>query len=214
MSRDMSTCHAILSTIWSMEKRARGRPRTVPPDQKREAVRKRQQERRQRLAEAGGRSITLAVPGDLLTALDGEAKQRGITRSELLIECARTQIDGSEPASEGGAADPGSRIPGSQPRTPEPEVQINRSGPRVPHRWQLLAALGLGAVLGSWDRPEGRGGGARSTTKLRALGLSLYQCALAEQGRVRVPGRALRILGSKLVGLKSVRTDAGGKRSR
>lgn len=156
-----------------MEKRPRGRPRTTTPDQKREAARERQQERRRRLAENGGRSITLAVPGDLLAALDAEAKQRGISKSEVLLETVRVQIHGSETAAAGDGADPGPRILGSRTESAVSLPQIHGSGtpsagsepvpdsetteirgsqPRPPrYRGRaLLLAAAVGAILGSW----------------------------------------------------------------
>lgn len=144
--------------IWTMEKRSRGRPRTTTSDQKREAARERQQERRRRLAEDGGRSITVAVPGDLLTTLDAEAKRRGISKSELLLEAARVQIHGSGPG-------PGAQAPqiygsgtsvGVDAAVSPP--QIDGSGsvdadskPNPGYRGRaLLLAAAVGAVLGSW----------------------------------------------------------------
>ena len=167
MSQKFLTCHAKIDILRNMEMRARGRPRTAAPDQKRKAARERQQERRRRLAEDGGRSISLAVPGDLLEALDVEAKQRGISRTALLIQCARTEIVGSGTPQRPGSADSGGQIQRSHTADSDPAAEINRSeppperlqqiqptqipgsGPRYRGRALLLAAA-VGAALGSW----------------------------------------------------------------
>jgi len=123
-----------------MEKRSRGRPRTATPDQKREEAKKRQRERRRRVAEDGGRSITLTVPGDILETLDAETQRRGIPRSEVLLEAVRAQILGSESAT----AAPLPQIHGSG-------TAVADSKPNPGYRGRaLLLAAAVGAVLGSW----------------------------------------------------------------
>jgi len=107
-----------------MEKRSRGRPRTTTPDQKRQAARARQQARRQRLAKDGGRSITLAIPGDLLEALDVEAERWGLPRSDVIVEAARAQILGSEP-------DAAVQAPLIRESELDPEVDAVDSSPEI-----------------------------------------------------------------------------------
>jgi len=110
-----------------MEKRARGRPRTRSADQKRESARDRQQERRRRLAEDGGRSISLAVPGKLLEAIDEEASRRGISRSAWLIDCARAEVAGSEVSSPSGSLDQKVEIHGSESSSFDPTASSSRT---------------------------------------------------------------------------------------
>jgi len=151
-----------------MDKPARGRPATATANQKRNATRERQQARRRRITEGGGRSITLAVPGELLSALDAAAKRRGVSRAALLLSCVRAEIIGSEPPPEAAAAEPAPRIVGSEAASSNSAPRIlgsgttamdsepnpgNRApglqGPRYRGRALLLAAA-VGAVLGSW----------------------------------------------------------------
>lgn len=87
-------------------------------------------------------------------ALDDEAKRRGSSRSEALLEAVRTQIIRSGPAEESNAADPDSQIHGSGSASAGSNsgtAEIHGSQPRPPrYRGRaLLLAAAVGAILGS-----------------------------------------------------------------